>query len=697
MNSVNIVLNRFSLALLVLTGFLFPIFILPISTDPFTLPKQGLVLGVVLLALLISGLKLLAGQELKFRRTPYDLPILGFSLVLVISSLLSANRADSIIFSITILSLVLFYYVLVNLLRGESEATLFTVALVVGSALSAIVLILSRAEIYFLSFLFHPAQLGLVQNQAFNSLGSLLVSAIFLLLLIPVGAGLASVNVRKNMVVTAVSLISTLVIALAFLLSVYQLFTTQKPILLPYEYGLQAATGAIGLNFKDLLFGSGPGTFLTDFSRFRSAIFNSLPFWNNIFFSSSSLFLELLATTGLLGITFFLLLIISIFKSFNPARAGADRAYIGLFVSLVLAVFVSFIVPIGFIILFLLFSILAIYTVYLSKVAPKTVFDTKILVVNLQEGLGVTTNILSFLFIAITIIVSLVGFYLGGRFLLADSKFQKSLITASENKGLDTYNLQREAIAISPYRDGFYRVFSQTNLALATGISQDLRNRNASPSAQEQQTILTLVQQSITNARSATNLGPQNFLNWDNLAAIYRALIGFGQDAENFSIVSLQQAIALNPVNPQLYLGLGGAYFQLGQWEQAQRQFEVAVRLKPDFANSYYNLGHALENKGNLQGALVQYQTVEALLSRDAKDSDGHKRIKEEIEALKARISREGATVAAAPPPQAPIPPTAGQAVTQEQLRVSTPSSTLPKQGTKVEIPPPTTATESAR
>lgn len=682
MKSINLFLNKIQLVLLFLAGFLFPIFILPQTTDSFFLPKQVLILGITLLVLALSGLKLLTGEELRLRRTPYDIPLLGFVLVLIISTFFSVARIDSIIFTINFLSLVLLYYLLINLLKSENQTGLFMLSLMIGAAIASIILILSFSKIYFLSFLFSGAQAALIKNPAFNTFGNLLEAAIFSLIIIPLGLSFASLNwqsnSKKNTLLGGIFLVLTLIIAAGGFLTVYQLFTAQKPLILPFETGLQAATGSIGQNFQTLLFGSGPGTFLSDFTRFRSVAFNNSPLWNTLFFSSSSLFLEFLATTGLIGIALFIFLLLRTLNSLSFDKISplkVNRLHLGLFLSLVFVIISFFIFPTGFAVLFLFFIALAVYTNLLSKTAPKRVFETKILVVNLQEGLGIPTNAFSLILAGLMIIVFGAGVYFGGKFLVADIIFQKSLVAASENKGTDTYELQKQALEIFPYRDSFYRVFSQTNLALGNSLSQNLRAKEASPSAKDQQTIFTLVQQSISNANTAVNLSPKNFLNLDNRATIYRNLIGFGQNAENFAITSLQQEIALNPVNPQLYLSLGGIYYQLGQWEEAQRQFEAAVRLKPDFANAYYNLGHALEQKGELQNALLQYQTAEALLARDVKDSDNYKKLANEIEALKVRITNEGTTVKATPP----TPPTA------------------PRQEQKVEIPPPTEATRSGK
>lgn len=69
------------------------------------------------------------------------------------------------------------------------------------------------------------------------------------------------------------------------------------------------------------------------------------------------------------------------------------------------------------------------------------------------------------------------------------------------------------------------------------------------------------------------------------------------KDAERFAILTNQQAISIDPNNPQQYLNLGSIYYQLGQWDNAVHQFQIAITLKNDLSNAYYNLGHALEQK----------------------------------------------------------------------------------------------------
>ncbi|HSX40940.1 MAG TPA: tetratricopeptide repeat protein, partial [Candidatus Saccharimonadales bacterium] len=284
-------------------------------------------------------------------------------------------------------------------------------------------------------------------------------------------------------------------------------------------------------------------------------------------------------------------------------------------------------------------------------------------------------------FITSILVTALVGFF-ATRYVLSDVSFQNSLLAAQQNNGLKTYQEQANSINTFPYRDAYYRIFSQTNLALANSLAAS-QPKNSSPSAQTQQNIYTLIQQSINAGRTATTLSPLTALNWQNLSSVYRNLIGFGQNADAFAVLTNQQAIGLDPNNPQEYVNLGGIYYQLGQWDNAINQFLIAIRLKNDYANAYYNLGHAYEQKGDLQNALAQYQTVRTLVASDANNL---KQINAEIDSLQKKIGKTAAENGGA------------QTGTgnQQPLEISTPSAQLPQQKTPVKIPSPP-ASSSAR
>jgi tetratricopeptide (TPR) repeat protein len=210
-------------------------------------------------------------------------------------------------------------------------------------------------------------------------------------------------------------------------------------------------------------------------------------------------------------------------------------------------------------------------------------------------------------------------------------------------------------------------------LALANSIAQGVP-QGQQPNQQVQQNIITLLQQSINSGRNAVTLAPLSSLNWQNLSVIYRSLINVGQNADQFAIASMGQAIALDPYNPQLRVQLGGVYYQLQQWDLAQQQFQLAIDLKRDFANAYYNLGHTLESKGDLQNALAYYQTVRQLSSDNP---DNMKQIDAEIKVLEEKIGQQGAATNVQPQTD------------QTPLAIPSPAAALPTVSPPVRISPP--------
>jgi len=474
---------------------------------------------------------------------------------------------------------------------------------------------------------------------------------------------------------------------MGIVVTTYALFKLDKPLILPIETGFQTAFSEISLDSgriaQGFLLGSGFGTYAVDFSRWKQVSFNQdQNLWNLTFFRSSSFALELLATTGILGLCAFIFLLIRVFKEIRVSPQNK------MLVSVLTLFIISIFLPLNFTSQTLFFVILGLFAANQSLIskAQNRFFDIDLQLVTFRKGLIAmeiphTKNDKSLILPSVTgvVILALIGIvgYYSIPYVISDLTFQKSLIATAQNNGSLTYQEQAKAISTFQHRDGFYRVFSQTNLALANTLASQ-QPAGSTPNATVQQNITTLIQQSIDAARNAATIAPQTYLNWQNLSTIYRGLIGFGQNAESFAIASAQQAINLDPNNPQEYINLGGIYYQLGQWDNAQTQFQIAITLKPDYANSHYNLGHALEQKKDFQNALAQYQVVRSLI---ANDKTSLAQIDKEIATLQGKVQTESST-----------PTNATQA-----LNVNKPEAQLPAKNPPVTIPAPPIATESSK
>ncbi len=687
-------LDNISLLLLGILFLAFPLFFLTATTDPYVLPKEILLGAITLLTLLALGGKMISDAAVKIKRTPFDLPILLFTAAVLISSFLSIDRYESLTAAVPLLLAAMLYFVIVSFITNESSLFFTLYGLTAGGLILSFGAILSFFKVYILPFAF-------THTQTFTPIGSSLDQAMYLLFILPVAAYLAKdiLNVKtlkdiqiKNLVFTAISIIILMGLSVTIDTLVNPPAGGQKPLILPFETGFQTAFAAIsqdtGRVAQGFFFGSGFGTYYTDFTRFKQAAFNTnSALWSLTFTRSSSFLLELLATTGVLGIAAFIFLITSVFKK----NTGGNLKKNPLFLSVLLIIIVSLILPFSFLEYALLFILLGLFAAYQGIHHPKNFFEFELQFVALKKGLIAfsetqavethsLTRFLPSLFLAIFIAVAGLIAYYSGHLLVSDILMQESLVAASKNNGVQTYNLQRNAISTFPYNDAYHRIFSQTNLSLANSLVLQTP-KGSSPSAQTQQTITNLIQQSITEARTATAISPLNAADWQNLASIYRSLIGFGKNAENFSILANQQAIILDPNNPQEYINLGGVYYQLKQWDNAQHEFQIAVNLKPDLANAYYNLGHALQAKNDLTDALTQYETVKSLV---ANNPASLKEINQEIAALNKQISKEQGNQQQVSAPVAHTP------YTQTPLKLSSPSAQLPQKQNPIKIPAPT-------
>lgn len=695
-------LENVSLFLLGATLFAFPLLFTTLLTDTFSLPKQILLAVTTILSIIVLSIRMIIEGRVRLRTTPFDLPVLLFGLIVFVSAMLATNRYDALISFVPLFFTILLFLTITNIVRGQRAITFAVSSLLLGTTVATILSLLSFFKVYLLPFAY-------AKVQAFTPFGSILDQTIFLAIVMPMAGYLAwpvisplfskknnDLNVfgnnKSETSITPLSIAASASFALlvvGLLISVYMLATIQKPLILPFVTGFQTALSAIsqdtGRILQGFLLGSGYGTYINDFTRFKQAAYNTDPnLWSFTFFRSSSFVLELLATTGFLGFLSFI---------FIAYRIVREKSF---FLPIVIALIAAFILPLSFILQTLLFITIGIFAVLRAQHSPSRYADLEFYLVTLKHGLilaqpegeraphdPVSTRygkILPFAFvIAVLALVGYVG-YLSTTYVLSDMTFQRSLIAASQNNAQQTYTLQAKAISEFPYRDTYHRTFSQTNLTIANALAAN-QPQNSSPSAEVQQQIVGLIQQAINYGRNAVSVSPQSALNWNSLSGTYRSLIGFGQNAEQFAVTTNQQALALDPSNPQQYISLGGVYYQLGLWDEAIRQFQLAANLKSDYANAYYNLGHAYESKADttsLRNALQAYQIVASLTASDKTSND---KVKAEIATLQKKIAGQDA--------QAATP----QQDSASGLSVDQPATQLPDRDPKAEIPaPPKTA-----
>jgi len=605
--------NQYTEYLLAGLAFLIPVFFLPVTADFFMINKTSILYIVTIVFIFYWAVKIFTSQKLKILKNPLNVPMLGLMVVYTLSSLLQAPNQISSLSNQTglIICFGLLFFAGVNFLKGRKGTKLIFKSLIISSVVLSWSTILAYLEI--LSAIGIPW----LQNKAWSPTGSPLTTGILLFSLVPATFFWAFKN-NNPFEKILYFLAGGLQIAGVFLIASLYIDGTLNFVWLYPNFGWQIAVEGFK-NLKTALLGVGPGNFLSAFNLFRPVGLNNTPFWSIKFQKSTNQFFHLLSTVGILGLFFYLWIIIKSLKRENLKGSLITKVlYIFLLTNVVIQVFL----PIGMIPLFTTFLAVALLQVV------NTPLKRKKITARYDQPAVVWGSLVLFL------IICFGGLYWQGRKTIADVFYRRSLLAAQNNNGGLTYNMQIKAIKFNPFAVHYRMSYSNTNIALANSLSQqkDLTD-------QKKNNITQLIRQAIREAKATVSLNPQRSSSWVNLANIYKNIINITKDAQQWTIASYLQAVKTNPTSPLLRVEFGSLFYALKDYEQAVNQFTQAVNLKPDYANAYYNLGAAYYAREDWQRAYINLQKAMNLVPMNSED---YQRVDSELKDIEKKISEKG-------------------------------------------------------
>jgi len=663
---------------------LFPLAYVPGLVDALELPKQTLLVVVTAVATLAWLGKMLVTRRLEIRRSVMHLLVAVYFVIYAISAWFSQSRYASLAGDFgqekaalsTLACFILLYFVSVHVMRDAKDVRASATWLMLGG-------LLALAASYLQAFGVHllPGSAG--QNAAFNTVGTtnsigayaaglLALSMGFLLL--PAKEGRLALA-RKIMMGAIIALAAVYIAALQFwalwltvilasaVLVVFGMLKTDRQmrvtmlaipmaaivigvllifIRFPVSLGLPAEVmPSLGASWnisretlaRSSLLGSGPGTFLYDYTMFRSADLNATEFWSVPFDRSASRFLTLLATTGILGFAAFAVMLI-----FLAARTkmklwrGHDEWLT------TLAVFAGWT------------ALLVAKIVYSSNMTLEFGFWmlTAMLVALEWRGWSEakfetsprSALMLSFMFI-VAVIFSVAGLYLQGQRLVAEARYSRG-VTSQLASPEDVDKAVADLLRASQLNSGSDLYFRSLSQALAVQANVEANRAGAQPSPEAAQKITVLAANAVNAGKRATDLNPSNVLNWSSLASMYRDL----GTAVPGAIEAAQQAYAkaqeLDPNNPIYATELGKIHLALaaqaaagvGQdaseeakatakssvdmnHAKAKELLDRAVALKQDYAPAHYWIAVLLEREGKVGEAVAKLESVRNYNPRD--------------------------------------------------------------------------------
>lgn len=748
---LNLIFKTGVIIVILSTFFLFT----PLISEFFDTPKFLVVLIFVGLTSVLLSLKYALLNKIVFTKTPLDLPLVLLLAVAIVSTILSPSPYVSLVGnqlrihgSLVALTLyILFYFTLTQNLKSQTDVKrILTIGIWAGALLSILSLLsyfgikifppplgqgqnftptgsnFSTTAVLAVLLPFLVSQIISVKNFTFKllhtfililfgttialtgTLASWVAGAFGLTLTLLILNPTSSINLKNlvsqvSLIIIAASIIIVGTITALSLIPpvggtqnpLYNYFRSfPREIEIPFETSWKISVSA----FRDSPFwGTGPSTYLFNFTTYKPIEFNSTKFWNLRFDSAYNEYLQILASFGGVGILAFLsitALVVSAafatFSSKDPLRVGLGVCSLSF---LLILLFHASTLPVWIIGIL----VLACFWIVNLDESPREFSWGK---GNLKQILQNVTNIYHSsrhnirieALPSIMLIVSVVGvlfvFYFGGKFVIADWHHKNALNAITQNNGVLAYNELIAAEKLNPYNDLYRTDIAQVNFALANAIALSKGPTEASPSGsltdQDKQSIQVLLQQSISEGRTAVGLSPRSSLNWEILALLYRQIAGVAQNALLFSLDAYGNAILNDPLNPILRLNVGGVYYAVQNYDLAIRFFTDSINLKSDFANAFYNLSVALRDKGDLNAAVAAAERTLALVDANSQD---HKVASDYLNDLKSKVQG---------PPAEPPAATASGALQQKELPKVVPLPKPEKIATPEAIPSPTPA-----
>jgi tetratricopeptide (TPR) repeat protein len=354
-------------------------------------------------------------------------------------------------------------------------------------------------------------------------------------------------------------------------------------------------------------FGTGPNTFVVDWSLWKPADVAETIFWNVDFDNGFGLIPTFAATTGILGLASIALFLVILFirglQSFRVAVRDTLSSYFILTTLMILIytwVAVIFYSP----------NIIMVMLAFASSGILIAILVYK-QVVGMSEFSFLSdprNSFFSILGIIAVMIATISTTYLYAEKFTSIIFFSKSLKvdTTSIDSLVASERMIRNAISLDG-NDLYYRALSQIHIAQIGVLVSD---KNIS-----QDTLKSSIQQLVnaaqTSALEAVRQNPKQYQNHMNLGNIYAALVPLGVENSYESAVSAYiEAGKLAPQNPSIILARAQLELVKKNNAEAKKLIDQALTIKTNYAEALLLLAQIKQGEGDLPGAIKQAESA---------------------------------------------------------------------------------------
>ena len=604
------------------------------------------------LCLILWGVDIISHKALRLTISPFTLPLIVIALAVLASTFFTANKVEAFMGRGTFLpALILIAVIIPFLIHAKKFLEHALYALIASGVVLSLISIFQSLGYGPSKLLNRIFSLTIPDTLAFTPAGSPLALIVFLaiLILIAIILGMSHKHLFARI---SLLVISALMGASLILLLVYSWpGKTTAPVFLPLEHGYVIALESLK-SPRTALIGFGPESYVVAYNTTRPARINLTPLWNVRFSNGSNELFQIITTLGVVGLfAWVILTVVSLKTAKIPAKQPLGNVI--KFTALTL-LFLMILVPGTYLYLFLTLIMFLFWSLYLKFYHPDQVKTINAALGGISLVRSGTAEPQERNLSLLPFLTALPLWVIAGALLTLTSQaysgevyFRQALVALAKNQGIETYNLERQAITKNPYVTAYRRAYAATNLALANSIAA-----KENLTDQDRQNVTQLIQQAIREGKVAASLDQANAANWENLTTIYKSLINVAQNADSWTIAALAQAIRNDPLNPRLRLDLGGVYYSLGQYDQAIRFYQQAAELKPDWANAYYNLAAA--HKQKKEPAQAYDYLVVTIRYLDPTSAD-YAKVQDELKVLADELNLDQADQTVTSPPQSDL------------------------------------------
>lgn len=370
---------------------------------------------------------------------------------------------------------------------------------------------------------------------------------------------------------------------------------------------------------QDPLLGSGQGNFLYNFSKFKSLDFAKNSIYRELRFNKAGNYIsELIAITGLLGIASFLFLVTSPLVPLLIRRGESSESSLFLsrrgvrgevFLIICFSFFFYSSTTLLLFVFWLLISLIGMentgggYAVLsLEKFYDR--FEEFSLAANVFVG------IIAMLFVVFAIKV--MNKYRANSIYTQINADEKADERRSE-AGLLQYEPELLKARNLDKKDPLYPM-ALTRIYLAE-VKDEIKNP---PSEQSVSRVKDLTEKVIGGAVLATELASDSISAWELRASVYRDVYPVVGDAEKAMLEAFKKSAELEPTNPIILTELGKAYALNNENENARKEFEKALEIRPGCEDAKLQLALVKEKFGSAAEAKQDLEIIAQERPNDA-------------------------------------------------------------------------------